>query len=402
MSGNQFWIGLALFSVPALAAAMDPQPVSDKEDRTRIVPAQMRPHVEYLASPELRGRSGSDRAAARQYIVEQWTKLGLKPLFQESLPDGGTQGSFIQEVPGAATETGERPVLGHNAGAILHGADPDLADEVLIVSAHYDHLGVRNGQIYPGADDNATGVAMMLEVARQFATANSPPRRSLVFLAFDLEESLLWGSRWFAAHPPWPIERVKLFLTADMIGRSLGDLPLPAVFVIGSERAPQLRAVLDTVATPAGLEVCRLGTDMVGTRSDYGPFRDREIPYLFFSTGEHPDYHSPTDTPDKVDYEKAARIATLIARITRAFAEGHDRPEWSPPDEDGMREARVLHRITTLLLEADQQRPLTSTQRFLVTNVHNRCRQILDRGHASPDDRTWLVRMAQVLLVSVF
>ena len=123
--------------------------------------------------------------------------------------------------------------------ALLEGFDPELRHECVVIGVHYDHLGVRNGIVFHGADDNASGVAMMLEVARQLASTGRP-RRSVMFVGFDLEEQMLWGSRWFA-HPPRPLTQFKLFITADMIGRSLGDLPLPAVFILGSEHAPQLR-----------------------------------------------------------------------------------------------------------------------------------------------------------------
>lgn len=373
---------------------------------------QMRPHVEFLASPQLGGRSSAaNKAEARRYIVDQWKAAGLKPLFvavgaagEQNQANAGDpqQSDFEQAIPGSAAEDGSIPILGHNVGAWLPGSDPDFADQIVIISAHYDHLGIRDGQIYPGADDNASGVAMLIEAAKQMAIQKSGPKRSVAFVAFDLEERLLWGSRWFAAHPPWPIERVKFFVTADMIGRSLGDLPLPAVFVIGSERAAELRTALDVVGTPPGLEVCRLGTDMVGTRSDYGPFRDREIPYLFFSTGEHPDYHTPRDTADKVDYDKASRIASLMLQLSRHIADAPQPPVWSDPTVQSLEEPRVLHRITTLLLEADKQKPLTSTQKFLVTNVRNRSGKIIEANVMSADDRVWLVRMSQLLLVTVF
>lgn len=369
---------------------------------------KMRPHVEFLASPNLAGRSGPAKAEARKYIVDQWKAASLQPLF--SVPDATKPAnvvdpdvdSFEQVIPGAKAEDGTIPILGRNFGAWLPGSDPNVAHEFVIVSAHYDHLGTRDGAVFAGADDNATGVAMLIEVARLLAAEKTAPRRSMVFVAFDLEEHMLWGSRWFAAHPPWPIEHVKLFVTADMIGRSLGNLPLPAVFVMGSERAAELRSTLDLVGAPTGLEVCRLGTDIVGTRSDYGPFRDREIPFLFFSTGEHPDYHTPRDTPDKIDYEKAAKIASVMLKVSRNVANADQVPVWSPPVTQNMDEPKVLNRIATLLLEADKQKPLTQTQRFLVTNVRNRSKQMIEANKMTDDDRTWLVRMSQLLLLSVF
>ena len=92
------------------------------------------------------------------------------------------------------------------------------------MSAHFDHLGVRSGVLFPGADDNASGVAMMLEVARSLTLSAEPPKRSVMFLGFDLEEIGLFGSRYFVEHPPVPLDRVALFITADMIGRALGGV----------------------------------------------------------------------------------------------------------------------------------------------------------------------------------
>ena len=163
-----------------------------------------------------------------------------------------------------------------NVGACLIGADPALRDEWIIVSAHYDHLGVRGGVLYPGADDNASGVAMMLEVARCLVEAPEPPRRSVMFVGFDLEEIGLFGSRYFVEHPPVPLGRVKLFLTADMIGRSLGGVCGAHAFVMGTEHSPGLRPWIEESAAGEPVTLGTLGTDLlVLNRSDYGPFRAR-------------------------------------------------------------------------------------------------------------------------------
>jgi hypothetical protein len=310
--------------------------------------------------------------------------------------------SFYQSIPDAPDADGKRPELGRNVGCWLEGRDSKLKDECIILGVHYDHLGAGDGVVFHGADDNASGVAMMLEVARRFSTANERPRRSVMFVGFDLEEQMLWGSRWFAAHPPRPLDKVKLFITADMIGRSLGDLPLPAVFVLGSEHAPRLKTALDHIGRPEGLEVARLGTDLIGTRSDYGPFRDRKVPYLFFSTGEHPDYHTPRDTADRLDFAKAARVSSLVLQLVRHVADADVPPEWTDDVQNGLDEPRALERITTLLLEAEEQRPLSDVQRYMVTTVRNRSQRIIEKGEMTADDRIWLIRMSQLLLLSVF
>jgi Zn-dependent M28 family amino/carboxypeptidase len=260
------------------------------------------------------------------------------------------------------------------------------------------------GKHHPGADDNASGVSMMLETAREIAEMPIKPRRSVVFVGFDLEERLLWGSRWFAAHPPWDLQQVKLFITADMIGRSLGDLPLPTVFVLGAERAPALKIILDEVECPDNLEILRLGADLIGTRSDYGPFRDRQVPFLFFSTGEHGDYHTPRDTPDRVDCEKVSRVSTLILRVALWVANEDVTPEWTDVVSPDLDEARAVHRITELVLDADTRgdHQLNGFQRLFVGQVHAKTGNAIRLGRLSTPERVWLTRAAQLLLLSVF
>ncbi|MFG0335307.1 MAG: M28 family metallopeptidase [Maioricimonas sp. JB049] len=373
--------------------AADPAATS----RAAVITAEdVRPHIELLAGPDFRGRSGPDALRAARYIAHHFHELGLEPLFD---------GEYLQAIPGGAGANTESRIIGRNVGALLPGSDPELKDEVIIISAHFDHLGVREGQIYAGADDNASGVSMLLETARHFAGLKVKPRRSIAFVGFDLEERMLWGSRWFAAHPPWPLEQVKLFITADMIGRSLGDLPLPLVFVLGSEHSTQVRELLEATPVPDQLSIARLGIDLIGTRSDYGPFRDRQVPFLFFSTGEHPDYHTPRDTPDRIDYPKVARISTFIADLTTAVANTDQAPQWTDrPEAADVEEARTLNRITSLLLEADKgpEIELGGMQRFFVSQVHAKTDYIVRRGDISAAERKWLTRAAQLLMLSVF
>ncbi|TXT33275.1 MAG: peptidase M28, partial [Planctomycetota bacterium] len=371
----------------------------------------VRPHVEFLASRQLTGRSGADSAKAADYLTKHFRDCKLKPLFAD--------GSFEQSIPTSAEEPdddagspknggGDEPaqksprIVGRNVGAWLVGSDPKLRDELIVIGTHFDHLGTRNGKVFRGADDNASGTAMMLEVARQLATSKKPPKRSVVFVGFDLEEQLLWGSRWFVAHPPFELDRVKLFITADMIGRSLGDLPLPTVFIMGSEHAPRMKHLLDDVGSPKGLEVARLGVDLVGVRSDYGPFWGEKIPFLFFSTGEHPDYHTPRDVPEKLDFDKIARVSSLVLKIVESIANSDRTPEWSDEVLPDIHEVKAVHRITELLLQAGEKKPLTDLQRLIVTQAQNKCQQILDRGTFNADDRKWLIRISQLLLLSVF
>lgn len=388
---------LAAMLPPDRDVSADP-PAPDRP-ATVITPADIRPHVEYLASPELQGR-GDPRTKnlAARYLIARFEELGLQPLFGDS---------YFQDVPGPKDEEGRKTRLGRNVGAFLPGDDPAVADEIIILSAHYDHLGKRGNVIYPGADDNASSVAMLLEVARHLQR-EPKVSRSVAFVCFDLEEHLLWGSRWFAAHPPWSLERVKLFITADLLGRSLGDLPLNTVFVMGSEHATGLKETLHQIRPAAELKVSPLGADLVGTRSDYGPFRDAEVPFLFFSSGEHPDYHTPRDTPERLDYGKLAGISNYITELCRRVANASVPPKWISKPQHELDEIHTLHRITELLLELDDQRReagkpgLNTVQRLMVTNLNSRTAGILREGRTDPEDRPGLIRSAQLLLLAVF
>ncbi len=243
-----------VFVAPTCAAGPEP-------DAARI-----RKHVATLASPEFGGRRGPVAERSRTYLIDEFKRLGLKPLFD---------GSFYQDIPDR--EPGS--LMGRNVGAKLVGTDPKLRDEWVIVSAHFDHLGVRDGVLYPGADDNASAVAMMLEVARCLVAVPEKPRRSVMFIGFDLEERGLFGSRYFVEHSPLPLDKVALFVTADMIGRSLAGVGTDFVFVMGTERWPSSRSWIRDASRAKPLRVGMLGADLLLLdRSDYGPFRRGRSP----------------------------------------------------------------------------------------------------------------------------
>jgi len=379
-------LGLLLSgSLPSIALA---QPESGE-----ITAQAIREHIEYLADPAREGRRNAGKVAAREYICAAFESAGLTPLFD---------GQWMQEVPARTGILSEEGQIGQNLGAFVPGTDPDLRREWIIINAHYDHLGTLHGKVFPGADDNASGVSMLLEVARQIS--RKPLKRSVAFVAFDFEESLLWGSRWFIGHTPMHLDQIKLCLTADMIGRSLGGLGIPSVFVLGAEHSAILRETLAEISPPEGLEIAQLGTDMIGTRSDYGPFRDQEIPFLFFSTGQHPEYHTPRDTVDLIDFEKTARISQLILKIVEHLGNNSASLEWEPAAYQKLEEARAIYRVTDQLLQSEESgdASLSATQRFLVSQIRSKAQYMLKMQHVSDEERKWMGRSAQVLLLSVF
>jgi hypothetical protein len=384
----------------AVALATDASPdAAEAQLSEAITTPELKAHVGRLASPEFRGRRGPGAARAAQHIAETFRRIGLAPAFDDS---------YFQDIPWLlASETNRGPsFVGRNVAALIPGVDPALKDDWVLLSAHYDHLGMRGDTLYPGADDNASGVAMLIEVAEAFALRQQKPKRTILFVAFDLEEQGLQGSAHFAAHPPRPLSRLSVFLTADLIGRSMGDIMDDSVYVLGSEVSPQLRQAV-TEVKPDGVTVGRLGADLIGAnavwaRSDYGPFRDRRVPFLFFTTGVHPDYHKPTDLPERVNYEKLARVSRWIHNLTERLADAGSAPAWEPLREPDLDEARSVLALLTRTLERPETVRLSAMRRASVESARDRLAAIVARGRMQPDERAWLVATGRTLLSTVF
>ena len=382
----------------ALMLGAEPFPFEkDEAELSEAIRAEeLRAHVFRLASADFLGRRGPGAARAARHIAELFEKLKLKPAFGDS---------FYQPIPWQLADgrNKEASFAGKNVGAIIPGADPKLKDEWIVLSCHLDHLGVNGTKFFPGADDNATGCAMLMEVAERFALQKAKPRRTIAFIAFDQEETGLLGSKHFAAHPPLEIKNLKAFLTADMIGRSMGNVMDEFVFALGSESSKELRKLVEDMPPKDGLKVGRVGADMIGTRSDYGPFRDRKIPYLFFSTGQHPDYHTPRDTPQRVDFPKLCRISNWIFDLTAKLADAETAPLWEkdglPPDLD---EVKTIRLLLSRVLEKPAIFSMSDNHRKLVQSTCEKLDAIVKRGIYTIAERTTLLLTARILMASVF
>jgi hypothetical protein len=388
-------VGLAILAVTVLARG-HASVAAEEELSEAIQTHELRAHVYRLASPEFLGRQGPGAARAARYIADAFERLGLRP---------ATGDSFLQAIPSNLTDsrTPEGSFIGRNVVAVLPGIDPKLKDEWVLLAAHFDHLGMRGGRLFPGADDNASGVAMLLEVAERFALQKVKPRRTLVFAAFDLEENGLLGSNQFASHPPLPFRSLKAVLNADMLGRSMGNVMDEYVFVLGSEHSPRLRQLVQEVAPEQGLKIGRLGADLIGTRSDYGPFRDRKVPFLFFSTGQHPDYHRPSDLPERIDYEKLRRVSVWIADVLQRVADDDIAPKWDEREpKTDLEEIRTILILVRRVLARPEEFQLTQKKRDLVDGVEERLAKIVQSGEVTGDDRSWLLWSARLLLATVF
>jgi hypothetical protein len=229
-----------------------------------------------------------------------------------------------------------------NVAGLWPGTDATRRNETILVTAHYDHLGVQNTRLYAGANDNASGVAGMLEVAR--LVAQRPLRRSVLFVAFGSEEQLMLGSYHYVSHPLRPLETTIAVLNLDMIGRneehtpdSVGAYELTAAApnqlnLVGAAFSRDLETLLAREAPAAGLTLStkfdRDSSMRALFRCDHLPFLQKGVPAVWLFGGFHPGYHEPADTVDRLDFEKMARVVRLTAGAVRTLAAARTAPRF--------------------------------------------------------------------------
>jgi Zn-dependent M28 family amino/carboxypeptidase len=219
-----------------------------------------------------------------------------------------------------------------NVIGILEGGDPQLRGQFVAISAHIDHIGITPGlpdSINNGADDNASGVAGLLELVEAFSRPGARPRRSLLFLAPSAEEPGLIGSAHFTEHPTVPLDSIVANINMDLIGRNWTD----SVIAVGIEQSDLGTTLQQVVAQHRDLRMTpirdRWPEERIFYRSDHYNFARKGVPILFFTSGSHPDYHRPSDTADRIDGEKASRLVQLLFHLSTAVANQDQRPRWT-------------------------------------------------------------------------
>lgn len=258
---------------------------------------------------------------------------------QAEIEDGGAPRPASRAVPGTTVRLRtaferSKAKNARNVAALLAGRDPALRDEVVVVGAHHDHVGrgwfgsaggpSAQGRIHPGADDNASGTAALLEIAEALAAA--PPRRSVLFLSFSGEELGLLGSEHFVEHPTVPLARIVTMVNLDMVGRY--D-PQRKLEIGGVGTGAGLQAMVEAANAPYGLA---LAWDPQGVApSDNTSFFRKRIPVLFFFTGLHPEYHTPRDTWETVNAEGGAQVTSLARDVVRVLGDRDARVAYTDP-----------------------------------------------------------------------
>jgi hypothetical protein len=232
----------------------------------------------------------------------------------QRLIDAGTRtgGGAFDAVVSVKTSTVIRDMSARNVVGMLPGSDPLLGSEVVVIGAHYDHVGYKKNHapgedfIFNGADDNASGTAAVMAVATAFHARKMPPRRTVLFILFAGEEKGLYGSQFYADHPLFPTDSTVAMFNLDMIGRGGMD----TLFVVGTSRSPDLVRINEEENHTIGFTLVYGQEGFLG-RSDQASFLKKRVAALFLHTGEHPDYHKVTDEASRIDFDKASRVARL-------------------------------------------------------------------------------------------
>ena len=393
------------YGISASELKYDDYEIAQPKDRVAIIlagtPDGDNPHSQFTRAGQIRFKAAAARAAGARalIIISSESNLNDDRLSRLSYDNAGEAGlpvviisrsaaiSFLGAEALAAYEksakarTPELPIPkrvfltvevirrespSHNVIGVLPGSDPKLKDEAIVIGAHYDHLGrggagslaQSEGEIHHGADDNASGTAGLLELARMFSTQSPKPRRTIVFIAFSGEEEGLIGSNYYVNHPVVPLPNTVAMINLDMVGR----LNENKLVIGGVGTAQDWRAMIDagniaqstTIALnsrtgsgsskerpmvigangrpvvmtdPAKRFSLTLNEDGFGP-SDHSSFYGKQIPVLFFWTGTHADYHKPSDTAEKINYDGLARITSFVANIVRDIDKSDTRPTY--------------------------------------------------------------------------
>jgi Peptidase family M28 len=283
----------------------------------------IRAELGFLASDAMQGRgSGSNyERVAAEYIGSQFRQFGLEPAGDT---DSAGNKSFVQRVPLESSAT-------WNAVGVLKGSDPTAAAQVIMLSAHLDHLGVNESltgdKIFNGADDDASGCVAVLELARVLGSGKRP-KRTIYFVCFGSEERGGLGSQYFIAHPPVPLEQIVADITFEMLGRPDAKVAAGTLWLTGFERST------------LGPELAKQGASLVGDphpeqnffqRSDNYPLALRGvIAHTISSYGLHTDYHRVSDEVGKIDFGFMTRSLNSLVKPIQWFANSTFRPAWLP------------------------------------------------------------------------
>ena len=341
-------------------------------------------HVHFLAQPALKGRKPKtwESATVRRYLKDRFEAYGL--------------------VAWLSGQGYEQPFgFGTNVIGILPGSDQNLADEIVILAAHYDHLGKTKKGVLLGACDNASGVAVLLEIAEQLALYKKRPKRTICFASFDCEERCTLGSFVFTSQEDFEKQKIIAMVNIDLLGRDFLDVVDDSLFVVGTELYPKLRARILQAGAEAGVKILPIGTDLVGPRGDHAAFETMGIPVLFFTCGVYKDYHKPTDTADKLNYQTMQNSAALIAETVNVLANAEQIERPVQQVHGDKEELKTLIFLLETINSKYEKAGLSAEKAENLVKLAEETQRLLDDGMYTKKQRQRFVRKAIKALLPV-
>lgn len=289
-----------------------------EEARDKITEEDCRTILNYLCSQELEGRMsghpGNDKAA--EYIAKHFKDCGLQP---------AVNGSYFQSFTVDNVNDYRRDGTGKTANVIgyLPGNDPVLKDEVIIIGAHFDHIGYgpsysstpNRREVHPGADDNASGTTLVMEAAKAASYLKGKNKRTIVFICFSGEEMGLIGATYYCNHPVFPLQSTRIMVNQDMVGRYREKGTLVCG---GAGRSQLATAVIRKIENQYPFK-CLINSDS-GGGSDHASFIRRGVNTCMFHTGQHDQYHTPEDKPSLIDFKGMTLISRFVFHLTWEMA----------------------------------------------------------------------------------
>ena len=323
---------LIILNISCTSQKMSVTDVDPTKYMNTITADELKTHLYIVAADSMEGREtgSAGQKKAGIYLINQYKKNNV------SFPKGATD--YYQRIPAAFLNAKRNENLpdSENIWAYIEGSEKP--NEVLVISAHYDHVGIKDGEVYNGADDDGSGTVALLEIAPAFEKAKKDghgPKRSILFLHVTGEEHGLHGSRYYSENPLFPIANTITDINIDMIGRR-DDAHANTnnyVYVIGADR---LSTDLNTICTIANAKYTKLDLDYKYNdpkdpnhfyeRSDHYNFAKNGIPAVFFFNGVHADYHQKTDEPNKIEYDALAKRAQFAFVTAWELANRENRP----------------------------------------------------------------------------
>jgi hypothetical protein len=299
-------VAIAIASSPAQLAIGSRTNAASKPKSKYFDAVQLLKDIEYLASDELEGRS-PDRpsiAKARDYVEKRFRESGISPIGESYRRDFTFKMRRSEEI-----------IAGVNFVGQIEGKK--YPEKYIVITAHYDHDGIKDGQIYNGADDNASGTAAIFAIAKYFS--KKKPDHSMIFVAFDAEEKGLQGARHFVANLPVAKESILLNVNVDMISRSDKN----ELYASGTYHNPQFKPVIEKVQKKAKINLLighdrpEQGRDDWTFQSDHGAFHREKIPFIYFGVEDHKDYHQPTDDFANIHPEFYVKAVETVIQMLR-------------------------------------------------------------------------------------